>query len=218
MNFFASEYYGGCPWPRLTGARELARARPYGSGRALQAVVWAQCSVLPFSTSPRPSLQRRGLPWEPLTSYQEPTRFPEEPRIGGGGREGNQPSLPSSLTAAAGTCTLLQGAGYGLDPEAYNPHILVEYLAARGAFGGMIVIRVRLTPATGPRRCFAASWIGRHAITACARRQQERLAASGLFAVDWIQEDHQAFTPFLPRRKIARETILPGSRAPPASF
>ena len=30
----------------------------------------------------RSSLQRRGLPWEPPTSFQEPTRFPEDPFLG----------------------------------------------------------------------------------------------------------------------------------------
>ena len=30
---------------------------------------------------PTPSLQRRELPWEPPTSFQEPKGFPEEPKL-----------------------------------------------------------------------------------------------------------------------------------------
>jgi len=36
----------------------------------------------PLFYLPTPPLQRRGLPWEPPTSFQEPTRFPEEPFLG----------------------------------------------------------------------------------------------------------------------------------------
>ncbi len=30
---------------------------------------------------PTPSLQRRGLPWEPTMSFQEPIRIPQEPEF-----------------------------------------------------------------------------------------------------------------------------------------
>src|SRR3972149_5359229 len=77
-------------WPPHT----RCASRTWFTLLALQAFVWAPFRFLPFVRSqggveasrgwvsfylPTPSLQRIGFPWEPPTSFQAPTRFPEEP-------------------------------------------------------------------------------------------------------------------------------------------
>ena len=65
----------GTPMPPLVRAFAVP---PLCKGR--QGGVEASRGCVSFHL-PTPSLQRRGFPWDPRTSFQEPTRFPDEPLL-----------------------------------------------------------------------------------------------------------------------------------------